>query len=375
MPSRCHFRRETNHFLLLIKMRRIVKIIIWVVVLGGLGFLAYTQLGKNKEKMEDNAKLSQERNTSVPVITAEVGTASMEGKFSVVGHFAPFKQVSVMSETAGNIVQLNMDNGYSVEAGAVLASIDNDLLKINLETTKTNLTKAENDFKRLKNLLGDGGVTQQQLDDAALGIENLKQQIKSIEKQVSMSYVKAPIAGVITNKSVEKGSLVSPAMKLADITNVTRLKMQVYLTEDQVVTVKKGQTLRMKADLFPDRDFSGTVSFIDVNANASRRYLVEVEINNVGGALKAGMTGTVFFQGGAARQVVAVPREAIVGSLQEAKVFIVENNKAVLTSIEAGSIFGDKVEVRSGLSGGETIIVSGQINLEDGMEISLSEGK
>ncbi len=354
-------------------MKKIIKPILWVLALGTLGYFTVTQLAKNKEKLEEDAKLSQERNTVIPVITSQVGTKMMKGSFNVIGNFAPYQQVAVMSESAGKITQLNFENGSAVQAGAVLATIDNDLLKIQLETTKTNLAKAENDFKRLNNLLGDGGVTQQQIDDAKLGIDNLRSQIKSIEKQIAMSYVKAPISGVISNKMVEKGSLVSPAMKMADITNISRLKMQVFLTEEQVVTVKKGQRLRMKADLFPDKNFEGSVSFIDVNAGPARRYLVEVEINNPGNTLRAGMTGTVFFEGGADREVLAITREAIVGSLQEAKVYVVENGKAVLRNIETGSVFDDFVQVRSGLEAGETIVTSGQINLEDGTEIQVAE--
>ncbi len=354
-------------------MNRIVKATIWILVLGGLGYGAYWQLGKNKSTLQENAKASQERNTVIPVVTGKAELATMSGEFNVVGNFAPYKKVAVMSETAGKILTLNFDNGSTVQAGATLATIDNDLIRIQLETAKTNLAKGENDLSRLQRLLGEGGVTQQQIDDAKLGIENLKQQIKGAEKQISMSYVKAPISGVITGKMVEKGSLIAPSMQLAMITNISKLKMQVYLTEEQVITVKKGQRISMKADLFPDRNFEGTVTFIDVNADASRRYLVEIEINNLGDSLKAGMTGTVYFKGGATRQVLSVPREAIVGSLQDAKVYVVENGKAALKPVVTGSVFNNRVQVKEGLSEGDEIVVSGQINLEDGKDINIAE--
>jgi RND family efflux transporter MFP subunit len=354
-------------------MNRIVKAIIWILVLGGLGYGAYWQLGKNKSTLQENAKASQERNTVIPVVTGKAELATMSGEFNVVGNFAPYKKVAVMSETAGKILTLNFDNGSTVQAGATLATVDNDLLRIQLETTKTNLAKAENDLTRLQRLLGEGGVTQQQIDDAKLGIDNLKQQIKGAEKQISMSYVKAPISGVVTGKMVEKGSLIAPAMQLAMITNISKLKMQVYLTEEQVITVKNGQRISMKADLFPDKNFEGMVTFIDVNADASRRYLVEIEINNLGDSLKAGMTGTVYFKGGATRQVLSVPREAIVGSLQDAKVYVVENGKAVLKPVVTGTVFNNHVHIKEGLSEGDEIVVSGQINLEDGKDINIAE--
>jgi membrane fusion protein, multidrug efflux system len=354
-------------------MNRIIKYLIWTVVLGSLGYFAYTKLGKNKATLEENAKASQERNTIIPVVTGKAEMTSLSGEFNVVGNFAPYKKVAVMSETAGKIVHLNFDNGSTVQAGSTLATVDNDLLRIQLETTKTNLAKAENDLTRLQRLLGEGGVTQQQIDDVKIQIENLKQQIKGSEKQISMSYIKAPISGVITNKMVEKGSLIAPSMQLAMITNISRLKMQVYLTEEQVITVKKGQRIGMKADLFPDRNFEGTVTFIDVNADVSRRYLVEIEIVNLGDVLKSGMTGTVNFKGGASRQVLAIPREAIVGSLQDAKVYVVADGKAVLKQVVTGSVFEHYVHIKEGLEVGDEIVVSGQINLQDGMKITVDD--
>ena len=278
-----------------------------------------------------------------------------------------------MREAASKIVKLNMPNCSYVSEGSLTATLNNDLLSIELETTKINLAKDNNDIARLKKLLCDGGVTQQQIDDAQIGIDNLKAKAKSLEKQISMSFVKAPIRGPVTNKMVEKGSLVAPSMQLATITNISKLKMQIYLTEEQVVTVKKGQTIEMKANLFPDEVFNGNITFIDVNAGPSRRYLVEVEFVNHGHRLKAGMTGTAFFNGGRSQQVLAVPRESIVGSLQEAKVYVIENEKAILRPVETGVVFGHNVQIRKGLKAGDSIVVSGQINISDGMAITISK--
>ncbi len=353
-------------------MKKLIKLIIWVTVLGGLGYLAYKQLEKNKAKIEKDAQMTQQKNMAIPVITSPVGTAVWEGKYEVVGNFAPYKQVTVMSEAAGKIVKLNFDNGSYVKEGTTLLSIDNDLLQIQLKTARTNLKKAGSDFSRLKNLLGDGGITQQQLDDAKLAIDNLNTKIESIEKQIAMTHVVAPISGVVSHKMVEKGSLAAPSMQIANITNIDRLKLQVYLTEEQVVTVKKGQATPIVADILPDQKMNGKVTFVDVNAGVGRRYLVEIEIPNRGRQLKAGMTATAFFDGSSSMEVLAIPRESVVGNLQNAKVYVVEDGKALLRSIQTGLVFGNKVQVKNGLTAGETIIVSGQINLEDGMEVSVA---
>lgn len=353
-------------------MKRVIKIIFWLAILGGFGYWSFLKLEKNKEQMKQETAFAEARNTVIPVTTDQVKNASWNGSYEVIGSFAPYKQTAVMSEASGKVIKLNFDNGSYVKEGATLLAIDNDLLQIRLKTLKTNLAKAENDFTRLNNLLGEGGVTRQQLDDAQLAIDNLKNEMEAVDKQISMTYVKAPIAGFISNKSIEMGSLVSPAMKIADITNVHKLKMQVYLTEDQVISVKSGQLVRLQADIFPELPLAGTISFIDVNAGAGKRYLVEMEVVNPDGQLKAGMTGTAFFGVEADTEMLSIPRESIVGNLQDAKVYVVADSVARLRSIETGIVFGDKVQVKKGLELGETIVVSGQINLEDGMSISIA---
>ncbi len=353
-------------------MKKLIKIIIWIAFVGGLSYLGYKQLEKNKAKIEEDAQLTQQKDMVMPVITTKVDTAIWEGRYEVVGDFAPYKQVTVMSEAAGKIVKLNFDNGSYVKEGTTLLAIDNDLLQIQLKTTKTNLKKAESDFNRLNKLLGDGGITQQQLDDAKLAIDNLNTKAESIDKQISMTFVHAPISGVISHKMVEKGSLVAPSMQIANITNIDRLKLQVHLSEEQIITVLKGQTTTLVADILPDQKMTGKVTFIDVNAGIGKRYLVEIEIPNRNGKLKSGMTATAFFDGGNSMEVLAISRESVVGNLRNAKVYLVEDGKALLRSIKTGLVFGNKIQVKSGLKAGDTIVVSGQINLEDGMEVSVA---
>ncbi len=352
--------------------KRIIKIVLWTIGLAALTWWITTTLSENKDTLEENSRLSQISNPVVPIIPGTVAKVTYDGSFDALGNFAPNKLVAVMSEASGKIVELNFDNGSYVKEGAVLAKIDDDLLKIELETTRTNLKKAENDLARLQALIGDGGVTQQQVDDASIAIENIRSKIKALEKQISMTEVKAPISGFVSNKKVEKGSLVSPAVQMALITNTNRMKLQVYLTEDQVVHVHKAREVKVSVDQFPDMELSGKVSFIDVNAAPNRRYLVEVECPNPGNVLRSGMTATAHFGNGGPVEVLAVPREAIVGSLQDAKVYVLDGKKALLRHVVTGRIIGDKVEIRSGLEAGESIVVSGQINLEDGKAIRVA---
>ena len=148
--------------------------------------------------------------------------------------------------------------------------------------------------------------------------------------------------------------------------------MAIAVNETQVANLKLGDKVDVKASVFPDQNFGGTVTFIAPKADASLNFPVEIEIaSNPGNELKAGMYGTAKFSFGNSASVIVIPRSSFVGSVSTNQVFVVENgNTARLRNIVAGRVLGDKVEVLQGLNEGETIITSGQINLVDGSRIT-----
>ena len=353
-------------------MKKFISILITIVTVGGIIAAVAWKLTDNKEVIQQRATLAQQRNDVIPVRVVTLEQKSIPSNFEATGTFQPFKQLTLISDVQGRITQLNVDNGDFLKEGTTVLAVDNELLQNQLDITKINLDKAQRDYNRPKNLLGDGGVTQQQVDDAQLGIENLKAQIRGLEKQIRNTFIKAPIAGTVTNKKVEKGAFLAPSMPVLDIVNVGRLKMQVYLTEDEVFQVRKGQRVDLKADLYPDRKLSGTIGFIDVKADPAKRFLVEIEMdNNSANPLKAGMNGVAYFNTGRAVSILALPRESIVGSIRDAKVFVAKNGVVELRPVTLGNIYGAEVAVVNGLTAGEQVVISGQINLEDGRKIQI----
>lgn len=178
-------------------MKKIIKNVIRIGIVVVLCFAAYKQLEKNKAKIEADAKLSEQRNDVIPVITGQVKREKVDNSFELVGSFAPYKQIALMSEVSGKARGVDIKNGSVVRTGQIVVSLDNDLLRIQKSTAERNLSKAQNDFMRLNNLLGEGGVTQQQVEEAQLAVDNIESQIKSLNKQISMTYVRTDRKSVV----------------------------------------------------------------------------------------------------------------------------------------------------------------------------------
>jgi membrane fusion protein (multidrug efflux system) len=354
-------------------MKKFIRIVVSLLFIGAAIGVVVWKLNDNKKVIEEQAKLAQERNDVIPVKTAVLSRQSVSSKFKSSGQFQPFKELALISDVSGRITQLNVKNGSLVNEGSVVLTVDNDLLKNQLDITALNLKKAENDLSRLKNLVGDGGITQQQVYDAEIAVENLKAQIRGLEKQISLTVIKAPIAGIVSGKTVEKGAFIGPGAPILNIVQVARLKFQANLSEEEVVQIKTGQQVTLSADLYPDKNFTGVVTYISAKADNARRFMVEVELdNNAANPLKGGMNGYANFDSGKSATLLALPREAIVGSVRDAKVFVVENGVAQLKPVRLGVIYGDFVAVLDGLREGDIVVVAGQINLEDGTKVDVS---
>jgi len=351
-------------------MRYLKVGLLLVTVIAGIGGI-FWKLGENKKKIDRDALMAQGTKVAIPIKVAQVTKESLKGDFEIEGSFSPFKQMVLMSDVQGKITSTNLENGQFVNEGKVVVTVDNELIQNQLDLLTLNLQKAERDVTRLSNLIGEGGVTQQQLDDAKLGIETIKTQITGLNKQKSYTYIKAPISGSVANEQVEKGGFLSPGMKIADIINIKKLRMDVYLTEEQVSTISVGGKTRIVADLHPDKNLYGNIIFISNVADLSKRYLVQIEIDNSANLLKAGMTGKAFFVSSKIINSLVIPRECVVGSVREAKVYVVQGDKAVLTPLTLGSTFEDKVQVVGGVQEGTQVVRSGQINLQDGTLITI----
>lgn len=351
------------------------KIIITVVVIAAsLGIIAYI-LTNNKNENEAKTAIVAEKNASVSVKVATVKTEEVSLDFVSNGNFEPVQELKFSAEKSGKITKILAKEGDYVSAGQTLAIVRSDVVNVNAQNANAIYQNAVADYNRFENAFKTGGVTKQQLDQAKLQMVTAKSQLTQANINVGDTRIKAPISGFINKKHIEVGSIISgmPATQLFDIVNVSKLKLKVNVNESQVAGLKVGSTTNVVASVYPDKTFSGKITFIAAKADESLNFPVEIEIaNNNANDLKAGMYGTALFASNKQKQLLMiVPRNAFVGSVSSNEIFVIENGTAKLKTVTAGRILGDKVEILNGLSEGDTVIVTGQINLQDGTKVEV----
>jgi RND family efflux transporter MFP subunit len=350
-------------------IRTLVTIVIVIGVVGLIGWV----LTNNKKKNEAKTAVVAETGTGdVAVRVSQVAKEAVATDFGANGNFQPAQQMNFAAENSGRVTRVFVDEGSYVRVGQTLAVIETDVLNIDLESAQAAYQNAARDRQRYENAYKTGGVTQQQLDQARLAVENAEARVKQARVRVGDANIRSSINGIVNKRYIEPGAVVNPGTQLFELVNVSRLKLAVTVNETQVANLKLGDKVNVKASVFPDLNFGGTVTFIAPKADASLNFPVEIEIaSNPGNKLKAGMYGTALFNMENAAPVITVPRSAFVGSVSSNQIFIVDKgNIARLRNVVAGRVLGDKVEILQGLNEGETVITSGQINLTDGSKVA-----
>jgi RND family efflux transporter MFP subunit len=163
-----------------------------------------------------------------------------------------------------------------------------------------------------------------------------------------------------------------PGAALVEITDISKLKLTVKVPEKEVVKYKEGGQISLQADVYPGASFEGKITLVGVKADATHNYPVEILVaNQKEQPLRAGMYGRASTGVALKDSALTIPRAALLGSVKNPRVYVVENNKAVLKDISVGADTQGLVEVLAGLQEGEKVVVSGQINLEDKSQINI----
>jgi multidrug efflux system membrane fusion protein len=241
-----------------------------------------------------------------------------------------------------------------------------------LQATELNINKLKKDTDRYNKLLAGNAATEVQVNDTKYNYENALNQAEQIKQQISDASIAAPISGRIIKKNIEPGEFVNVGTSLGTILDVSRLKVQVMISENDVYKLKEGQHVKVGSSVFPDKTIDGTISYIAPQGDESHNYPVEIVIKN-SNQLRAGTFVSVEFSQKSSQQALIIPRSALVESVRNPYVYVVENGVAKQRKIEVGRELGDNIEVLTGLKSGETVITTGQINVSEGAAVNVTK--
>ena len=346
--------------------KKIITIASILFIAGSFAFV----LAKNKSKINTAAKPANNR-IVVPVKVYDVQEDTFNTSFSVNGTTVPAREVKIASEVQGKIVGLYVKNGDFVKAGQTIATLDASVYNVQLASINASVAKAQLDLKRYNDLIKLGGATPMQAESVELQIKSYEAQKKQVLDLIAHMQIRAPFTGKIENVAVELGSFVSYGTVLSQLIDNSSLKIDVYLSEQEAFKVTQEQKAEIRSVVLAEPK-TAKVSMISDKADASGKFLTEVSLSNNNKELKAGMLADVYFSTDAMKTGLSIPVSALLASAKDAKVFVVKENHVEQRSITTGVVTSDKVEVLKGLNAGEKVVISGQLNLENGATVSVN---
>jgi RND family efflux transporter MFP subunit len=325
-------------------------------------------------KSKNMAKSQSDILSAITVSVAKVERMHLAATQSLVGTIIANNDVSIISETQGKVTTVFAEIGQHLAAGSAIVQVDDELKKANFITAETNYEKATKDLERFETLFKQNSATDQQLEGARLGAKSAEAQYIVARRQYNDTKISTPITGIVTSRPVDVGTYIAPGMLVANVVDISSLKVKLSVAESDAFKIKVGDNVEVSTDVYPGIIFNGHVKSISSKADDAHLYPVEITFPNAPQhPLKAGMFGRVAFTSGMNDEALMIPREALVGSMKEPKVYVVEGTLARLRNIVAGGEVGTSITVLRGLHEGEVIVTNGQNNLKDSTVVALAK--
>ena len=351
----------------------------------------------------DGAKSDPRKGRVITVGTVVPVRQDLEVRLEYTADISPNQTVNLFSRVDGYIARMYVDKGDRVKPNQLLVEIDHtdyvhavNRAKANLAAAKAevfrqeaNIRNAKLTLDRMKALIKDQFVSQQDLDTAQVNYDVASAQIETYRAQVQQmevalqqaetnltySYVRAPFAGFVAERNLDQGAYVTGSTAststmsrgILSIHDIEIVRIMLEVVEKDIPLVKIGQTAEVRAEAYPDRVFTGQVTRTVQALNKNTRTMtVEVDLANKDHLLKGGMFARVALKVGIHPMAIQIPIDAVTRLEENQYIYVVQDGKARQVPVELGGRAGNRIEITKGLTGSEQVIVSGKDLVSDG---------
>lgn len=308
---------------------------------------------------------------AVPVEVAAVAKRPISASYEGTANLEAPGEAQVVAKTSGVMLQLLVEEGDKVTAGQVLARIDPDRPRLEMERTRALVRKLENNYRRAQELAASRLVSAEQAEQIRFDLEAARAQLQMAELELSYTNIVAPIDGVIAQRMAKLGNLIQLNSALFRIVDDSRLEAVLNVPERDLATMQRGLAVNMRVDAMPGQSFVGTIDRVSPVVDAGSGTFRVVTAFTGGQGLRPGMFGRISVVYDTRTDALTVPRTALLEDSGEIAVFAVREGKAVRVPIEIGHLSGELAEVRKGLDEGEQVVTAGKITLRDGAAVEV----
>lgn len=299
----------------------------------------------------------------------EISTVAVESVPQIKEYTANVEAENInnISPSAPNrIKSIAVEVGDPVRRGQTLVVMDG----ANITQSKINLDQIEREYNRAVQLLEIGAGTQQAVDQLKAQLDAARSQYDNLLENTQLI---SPINGVVTARNYDPGDMTGnqPVLTVGQLTPT--VKVIVNISESDLALIRRGMPVDVRFDAFEGREFTGRITRIYPTVDpATRTFTAEIAINNSDGAIKPGMFARVSMNLGE-RSSVVVPDRAVVKQSGSGNkyVYVYSKGKVSYNRVELGRRLDNTYELLSGVADGDTVVISGQTRLADGVAVEI----
>ena len=285
----------------------------------------------------------------------------------------PDEEVDLTFESSGKITNIYFKEGSSVKKGQLLAKINDKPLQAELHKLQTQIPLAEDRVFRQKSLLEKDAVSKEAYEQVTTELDKLNADIELTKARIAQTELRAPFDGIIGLRNVSEGAYASPTTVVTSLTKIIPLKIEFSVNEKQVDFVSPGMEITFQ----PDADLSvykATIYAIESHIDPKLLSLkVRALYPNKNGHIRPGRSTSVEIHSTPIKNALTAPNEAVVKEMGRDIAYIYSGGKAKQVVLNIGMRTESQLQIVNGLNAGDTLIISGVMQLRDDLPVIIDK--
>jgi membrane fusion protein (multidrug efflux system) len=325
-------------------------------------------------KKDDNSRKNDKKNNQPQAVAGYIvkyGTISED--LNLPAHLMPEEATEIHPETSGIIETLSIQEGATVQQGALLAKLNDDELQAQLKKLNVQLQIALKTEERNKELLSVNGISQQDYDLSFLQVNNIRADIDLVKAQIRKTEIRAPFTGKIGFRNVSRGAYVTPTSALTTIRQLQTLKLEFSVPDKYAARIKTGDQFYFNVQGSSSL-FTANVYAIESYVNEQTRGMnVRCRVSGNDPALLAGAYASVNMNTSGNAQALLIPTQSVIPQTRGKKVILYRGGIAQMTDVQTGLRDSARIEILNGLKEGDTILVTGLMSVKQDNPVKLTK--
>jgi membrane fusion protein (multidrug efflux system) len=285
------------------------------------------------------------------------------------GTLRPDEEVELSFETSGKIVGINFKEGTRVKKGELLAKINDKPLQAQLQKLQAERKLVEEKEFRQRSLLDKDAISKESYDQIVTELQTIEADINLIKARIAETELRAPFDGIIGLRYVSEGSYTTPSTKIARLIKMSPIKLEFSIPERYADDIKIGFPVTFRID---NKIYQATVYAVDPKIElTTRSILIRALYPNKNEELKSGRYAAVTLQLAQIENAIAIPSEALIPEMEGEMVYVYRNGKASSIKVITGLRTESMVQILTGLKFGDTLLISGILQLRESLPVVL----